>query len=169
MQRMLIALIFLLLVNGVVTSQTLTISNSGQSGPTYTGLTISEGASTVTITATAGDPTINTSVIKNYLDGGKNVLVEYIVSTGAVAISSDLSKTAGGDATLTLRANRRVMVNNNNPISSSSGKLHVVIWSDYDNNDDGGSSAQLGAPSYSYRSQRKRKIILVSLLSQCDL
>jgi hypothetical protein len=44
---------------------------------------------------------------------------------GDISVASSISKTAGGDATLTLKAHRNITVNNVG-ISSTSGKLSIV-------------------------------------------
>jgi hypothetical protein len=118
-------------------AQNLTITSTGETGPSRTNWSIS-GTNPVTITAT-GDANIHPNVISGYLNNGTSVIVQILTATGGFLDQRDvINKTAGGDATLTLRANRRAMANN--AISSTSGKLNVVIWSDYNNTNDGGSS-----------------------------
>jgi filamentous hemagglutinin family protein len=51
--------------------------------------------------------------------------------TGGIAVNSAITKSAGTDATLTLQAHRNVSINA--PISSSVGRLNLVLWSDYAN------------------------------------
>ena len=55
---------------------------------------------------------------------------------GDITVSSIISKTAGGDASLTLKAARRVTINS--AITSTVGKLNVILWSDTDATHDGG-------------------------------
>src|SRR5205807_2444296 len=52
--------------------------------------------------------------------------------SGNITIASSISKTAGGDATLTLSANNDITVNAAVAISSTVGKLHVVLGADSD-------------------------------------
>jgi len=82
------------------------------------------------------------------LDSGTSVTVDTSVNnttygssgnsadTGQINVASAIAKTSGGNATLTLKAARDVMVSA--PISSTVGKLNVVLWSDYDHTLDGG-------------------------------
>lgn len=55
---------------------------------------------------------------------------------GDITLTSSIAKTAGGDATLTFKAHRMVSLQAN--ISSTSGKLNLVLWSDYDHTLNGG-------------------------------
>src|SRR5207245_1527426 len=61
---------------------------------------------------------------------------------GDITVASSISKTAGGDATLTLKAHRNITVNTGVGISSTSGKLNMVFNGDRDANSDG--AVQLG-------------------------
>nr|WP_039452010.1 T9SS type A sorting domain-containing protein [Pedobacter glucosidilyticus] len=137
MKKKLIFLLALLIAASVTKAQNLTISTSGQTGTSGTNWSTS-GSNPVTITAT-GDANIHPNVITGYLNSGNSVIVQILTSIGAfLDQQAAINKTSGSDATLTMRANRRVMANN--VISSTSGKLNVVIWSDYNNTNDGGSS-----------------------------
>jgi hypothetical protein len=60
------------------------------------------------------------------------------VSTADINVNGTIAKTAGGDANLVLQADRRVAVQQD--ISSTSGKLNLVLWSGRGSNLDGGVS-----------------------------
>jgi len=113
-------------------AQTLTISDAGQTGTSGTNWSIS-GTNPVIISST-GTAHVNTSVIEGYLNESKNVLIKSF----DIYLENPIDKASGNEATLTFQADKRVNIGNN--ISSTSGKLNVVLWSDYDNNNDGGST-----------------------------
>ncbi len=86
------------------------------------------------------------TTIKTALDSGTSVTVDTSVNTssygssgtstnaGNITVTSAIGKTAGGDATLTLKANQNILIKTaSQGISSSSGKLNVVLWADQDN------------------------------------
>jgi len=99
--------------------QTLSISDNGQTGTSGTNWSAS-GANPTIITAT-GTVDINTSVIQGYLDQGLSVEIRNTASGGTINVENPITKSAGGDATLTIRANRRIFVDNSH-ITSTSGK-----------------------------------------------
>ena len=119
-------------------AQTLSISSNGQTGTSGTNWSTT-GSNPVIITAT-NTTDINTSVIEGYLNQGLSVEIRNTASPGKIQIEAPITKSAGGDATLTIRANGRVFVWNSDHITSTSGKLNVVLWSDYNNDGDGGVS-----------------------------
>lgn len=119
-------------------AQTLSISSNGQTGTSGTNWSTT-GSNPVIITAT-NTTDINTSVIEGYLNQGLSVEIRNTASPGKIQIEAPITKSAGGDATLTIRANGRVFVWNGDHITSTSGKLNVVLWSDYNNDGDGGVS-----------------------------
>jgi len=119
-------------------AQTLSISSNGQTGKSGTNWSTT-GSNPVIITAT-NTTDINTSVIEGYLNQGLSVEIRNTASPGKIQIEAPITKSAGGDATLTIRANGRVFVWNGDHITSTSGKLNVVLWSDYNNDGDGGVS-----------------------------
>jgi filamentous hemagglutinin family protein len=51
---------------------------------------------------------------------------------GDITVASSISKTAGGDATLTLKAHRNITVNDSVNITSNTGKLNMVFNADAD-------------------------------------
>src|SRR5690606_30922717 len=60
---------------------------------------------------------------------GKNAVAE--AGVGAITVSSSIAKTAGGDATLTLRAKGDLTFNTGIGVSSSSGKLGMDLTAGY--------------------------------------
>jgi hypothetical protein len=115
-----------------IQSQNLTISSSGETGTSGTNWSIS-GSNPVIITAT-GTANVNTSVVMGYLNSGTSVIVECLTNNGSVLLgsSSAIVKNAGGDATLTFKAAHQAIVSSS--ITSSSSKLNIVLWSDFNNN-----------------------------------
>ena len=120
--------------------QNLTISSSGESGTSGTNWSTS-GSNPVTITAT-GTADVNTSVIESYLNSGTSVMLVGSI----VNVSNAVDKTAGGDATLTIRGAGtntegygRAMINAD--VQSTSGTLNIVLWSDYNNHNRAGATA----------------------------
>ncbi|ASV30985.1 T9SS type B sorting domain-containing protein [Maribacter cobaltidurans] len=131
-----IAVIFLGLFSLITSAQTLTIENGGETGTSGTNWTTT-GTNPVTISAT-GNASINTSVIEGYLNTGVSVLVRS--TDGMITQTGDIEKTAGGDATLTIRSEGSGRINNTANYVSTSGKLNLVFWSDYNNTNGGGST-----------------------------
>ena len=75
---------------------------------------------------------ISTAMVENMLNAGTNVTVQAAATNGNanIIVSSNIDKTLGNDATLTLDAMRNITVNGN--ISSTSNKLNVVLNADSD-------------------------------------
>ena len=76
------------------------------------------------------DSTILASTIATALNGGNNVTIatgSSGASAGNITVASNIAKTAGGTATLTLQAANDIIVNSNIGISSSSGALNVLF------------------------------------------
>ena len=117
-----------------VEAQTLTVSSAGETGVSGTNWT-STGVNPVTITAN-NTAAINTSVIEGYLDAGTSVIVE--MTNGEIDITSSISKSSGGDATLTVKATDRVIFSSTAGISATVGELNLIFWSDSDNDEEGG-------------------------------
>ncbi|MFM1772879.1 MAG: hypothetical protein RLZZ71_2021 [Bacteroidota bacterium] len=130
--KLLVAL--LVLVSVTAKAQTLTLSSSGETGTSGANWS-SSGSNPVVISAT-GNANVNTSVIESYLNSGISVTVQCIVSNGEVVVGSPLTKISGGDATLSFRADKRFT--STVAITSSSSKLNLVLWSDYNNSNVGG-------------------------------
>ncbi|NBU60134.1 MAG: hypothetical protein EBS23_10355, partial [Betaproteobacteria bacterium] len=89
------------------------------------------GGTSVTVTTAVQNTTLGASAADSVPGGSGN---------GDITVTASISKTAGPglDATLTLKAHRRVTVATGSGISSTSGKLNVVLWSDFDGTQDGG-------------------------------
>jgi filamentous hemagglutinin family protein len=60
-----------------------------------------------------------------------------LISGASMAVNESITKTAGVDATVTMRANEDITLTNNKTISATSGKLNVVVNSDADANSSG--------------------------------
>ncbi len=89
---------------------------------------------------------IDATTINQALNGGTSVTITTTSGGGDMGdITLDnatISKTGGGNATLTLKSDRSIATTGTNSISSSSGKLNLVLWSD--TNNDGVGSVDLG-------------------------
>ncbi|MFT3934552.1 MAG: hypothetical protein QM726_13095 [Chitinophagaceae bacterium] len=124
----------LLLTIASSAQQNLTISSLGQTGTSGTNWSTS-GTNPVTITTT-GTASINTSVIQGYLNAGTSVIVNN-PSTVGTAINSNISKTSGGNATLTFKDISNIVIADNVTISSTAGILNTILWADTDNSQGG--------------------------------
>ena len=73
---------------------------------------------------------ISTAMVEKMLNEGTNVTVQAAATNGNanIIVSSNIDKTLGNDATLTLDAMRNITVNGN--ISSTSNKLNVILNAD---------------------------------------
>jgi filamentous hemagglutinin family protein len=86
--------------------------------------------------ATGNNAVVQASQIASKLNAGTSV----IISTGGVSggqngdltVAASISKTAGTDAALTLRAHDQITLNNNVSISSTTGRLDVTLNADSD-------------------------------------
>lgn len=117
----------------------VTIAGDNASGTTYS-------APYTSFTPTA-DSTILASNINTALNAGSNVTIttgSSGTSAGNITVSAPIAKTGGGPATLTLSAANNINVNQ--AISSSSGRLNVVLTADSDNV--GGGSLDFGAAGH---------------------
>ena len=77
--------------------------------------------------------TINAAAVTNFLtslNGGTDVLNSATNISWTTGVN--LLKNAGGDATLTLRAGVDLAIGNTISISSTSGKLNLLLWSGWD-------------------------------------
>ncbi len=121
-----------------------TLSPSGQNGDWLidpTDFTISSGGAAQTISGMGAD-TLATALATG------NVSITTSASgseNGDITIAADVTKSAGADATLTLRAHNSIIQNAGTNIASSSNKLNLVLWADSDAT--GGGYIQLGGAS----------------------
>lgn len=60
-----------------------------------------------------------------------------IANAGDITVTAAIAKSLGGDATLTLKAARHIVLQSGANFSSSSGKLNLQFWADSDNSGDG--------------------------------
>ena len=114
--------------------QTLTISASGQTGTSGTNWS-SSGTNPVIITVT-GNANLNTSLIEDHLNSGTNLII--YSSSGDIELSNSILKSIGSDVSLTIKAVNRIILNSGASVSSSSNSLNLILWSDADNNEEGG-------------------------------
>jgi hypothetical protein len=146
-----------LTIKGNTTSFVVNISES-ISNTTHSGsvLTIGESGNTGNISITSTGSISNAGGISIY--GGKIDIQGNITSSadGDIFLKSisnvnfdiDLHNgksitKSGGNGTLTMQAHRRIFCDATSSITTSgTGKLNVILWSDYDNNNDGGVSSK---------------------------
>jgi filamentous hemagglutinin family protein len=84
---------------------------------------------------------VDATTIQTALNGGTSVTVTTVnaggTQVGDITVNNaTINKTAGGDATLTLKADRNIVMTGST-ISSSSNELNVTLWSDADNGSNG--------------------------------
>ncbi len=105
------------------------------------------GAATTTSTASgppyeftsgAGGTNVLASDIESQLNGGTSVIVQTSGTAGdgfgdgEITVSANISKTAGGDATLTLLAHDDISIGSGISIGSTTNKLNIVLNSNSD-------------------------------------
>jgi len=111
----------------------VTISAAATSNGTFS------GGSPNTYTTTANTAVANVTTITNSLDAGTDVIINTTpggMQAGDITVSANIAKTAGTAATLTLNATNSIVINN--PISSTSDVLNLVLTA-------GASSLSFGA------------------------
>ncbi|WP_090143255.1 YDG domain-containing protein, partial [Limnohabitans sp. DM1] len=104
-----------------------------------TGTTTSGTAYAANYTAGA-DSVILASAINSSLNLGTSVTIATSAtgaSAGNISVNESIAKTAGADATLTLKAHGNIVVATSKTITSTTGKLNVVLNSDFDANSSG--------------------------------
>lgn len=132
---------------GTVTAGTLALGHGQHTGT----VSVTANPSTTDIGAfelISSSLTIGSSIaslLQSFLDAGKNALAE--AGTGDLIVSTSIAKTAGGDATLALRAAQDLTFNAGIGASASTGKLNVDATAGY-----GGSSGTLTAGNGSFTS-----------------
>ena len=86
--------------------------------------------------ATGNNSVVQASQIAGKLDAGTSVVVATGDGSGAqqgdLTVAASITKNAGSDASLTLRAHDQITLNNNVSIASTSGRLDVTLNSDSD-------------------------------------
>jgi filamentous hemagglutinin family protein len=102
----------------------ITIAASGASGTAYGSSFTSDADSVILASDISANLTAGTSVTIATGTGG--------ASAGNIAVNESISKTGGGDATLTLQAHGNITVATNKTITSNTGKLNVLLNSDSD-------------------------------------
>ncbi|RXK03913.1 hypothetical protein CRV02_01600 [Arcobacter sp. CECT 8989] len=92
---------------------------------------------------------LRASTIETQLNNGTSVIVETAESgtnseAGDIFLTTSINKSSGADANLTLKAHRNIVFADDystptsfGSITSTSGKLNVVLWSDSDGNSNG--------------------------------
>ncbi|NER39233.1 MAG: CHAT domain-containing protein [Oscillatoria sp. SIO1A7] len=100
-------------------------------------ITISNGSTTATVFggriffAGGGSANVTPATIEASLNGGTSVTVTTASlgsgGNGDITVTDAISKTAGGEATLTLDADRHININSGANIISSSDKLNLVL------------------------------------------
>ncbi len=109
----------------------ITIGSSGSG--------ILSGSNPKTFTSFSPSSLISASTIMTALNAGTSVEISTgsgIGDVGNITVASQINKTSGVDATLTLTAHNDIKLNAN--ISSTSSKLNLVMNADSDNSGDGG-------------------------------
>ncbi|KHJ37930.1 autotransporter-associated beta strand repeat [Pedobacter glucosidilyticus] len=128
-----ILLVLNLLLGFFANAQNLSISTGGQTGTSGTNWSTS-GTNPVTISFT-GTANVNASVIEGYLNTGRSVIIQPGNTTNAdVDFQAAINKSAGVDATLTIKSNRRIFTPT---LNSTSGRLNMIVIVEAD----GGTSA----------------------------
>ncbi|WP_175597124.1 MBG domain-containing protein [Peristeroidobacter soli] len=100
------------------------VSTSATSSGTF------DGGNPNIFTPTGTTANILNTQINTSLNAGTSVTITTAsagASLGDININAPITKSAGGDATLTLLANRHIFLNSGNAISSTVGKLNVVM------------------------------------------
>ena len=99
-------------------------------------------------TAIGDNAILTTASIENALNAGTNVTI-FTGTTGTqagdITVANNISKTTGGDASLTLQAANNIIINPGVKISSTFNKLNVTLNSDYDDNNAGAITLNSGA------------------------
>lgn len=106
------------------------------------------GTNPINFTATGTTSQIGAGTINTILNGGTSVVVDTTSAIGTdvgnITISSAITKTAGGNATLTLQADNSIFVNAG--ISSSTGNLNVSMLANQATPGSGSGGVSLAAP-----------------------
>jgi filamentous hemagglutinin family protein len=123
----------------------ITIRNTAPGQSTST-----SGTSPLLIQSTDNDAIVLSGTIQNALNNGTNVTVQTASAgvnsqAGDITVSSGtiISKTSGGDATLTLKANNSIFMDTASITGSGSNKLNIILNSDTDQGTDSGAGGAI--------------------------
>ncbi|MDP1665724.1 MAG: MBG domain-containing protein, partial [Methylobacter sp.] len=104
--------------------------------------------------ATSASSYLRNSAINTQLNNGTNITIYTGGATGAevgnITVAANISKTAGSDATLHLKADNAIIINSGVDISSTSNKLNVILNADADSNSIGNIKMYGGSSINSY-------------------
>lgn len=104
-----------------------------------------------TVPGTSGDVSVDTAAITTALEAGTNVSLE---ATYDITLNTNITKTTGSDATLTLKAGNNIINDQgwsiwaltvNDGGVAGNGKLNVVLWADSDGDGHGGVQLDSGS------------------------
>jgi filamentous hemagglutinin family protein len=114
----------------------------------------SSGAGPVVWDTTDDSAIVTVASILASLNAGTSVTVQTGTAganaqAGNITVGADIAKTAGGDATLLLKARNDIIVGGNVDITSSSNKLHVTLNADSDASNAGGILMNSGSAIHS--------------------
>lgn len=124
---------------GITNSGTLTTAAAGDLTATGTFTHSGTGSASLAGDITASSITFNRAIAMN-----TNVTFYANGASGDLNLSNNITKSAGADATLTLRANDAVLINGVS-ISSSSNALDIIVNSDRDGNQAGNINIDTGS------------------------
>jgi Secretion system C-terminal sorting domain len=141
-QLFFLALIHIALLNAQ--PYTLTITSSVSDGALPTGVTVTGSNPKIIQFSGTSNVSLNPATILLSLNGGSDVQLVTSGSRRTIILDADISKTSGDEATLTIAASERVMINLGRTIESTSDKLNIVLRSDIDVSDNNAGSSQSG-------------------------
>lgn len=126
------------------TDITITSADSGVANSGTNPITVAPNTSGTTAS------TINASTLETNLSAGTNVIVKTTNASGTgngdITVASNIAVTGSSDATLTLQAERDIVISSNVSIArTGTNKLNVVLNSDLDGNGAGAIKMNLGS------------------------
>ena len=113
------------------------IQDDAGGGPDDTGTIDADGP---TFESDSDDDIVTTEAIEAVLNTGADVIVQTGAGgaqDGDITIANNIEKTAGGDATLTLKAHNNISNSGGADITSSLGALNIILNADSDANSNG--------------------------------
>jgi autotransporter-associated beta strand protein len=123
---------------------TLRITSSVSDGALPTGVTVNGSNPKIIEFSGTSNISLNPATILTSLNGGSDVQLVTSGSRRSIVIDADITKTSGDEATLTIAASERVVIESGKTIESSSDKLNVVLRSDLDAADNNAGCSQMG-------------------------